>query len=115
MNVKKMIVREGLILLGVIGIGFIITATFCKLYDSLLLRPIRIEKTSDKWSPINPLTEVRFLEKDGERSIYLLSNIAMEKQLANGRRVGFAILLFGYPFYLLIRLILWAINKLKKP
>lgn len=112
MNIKKIIAREGLILLGIIGIGYIIMAT-PELY--IKPKPIRIEQAKNKETPIDLLIEKRITYLDtGERHIYRLSEVEKSgnKQKAV-KNIGFDILIFGYPVYLLIRFIIWAIKTLK--
>lgn len=111
--VKKIIAREGLILLGIVGVGCIVLVT-SGLYTNP--RPIRIEKATDKETPTDLLTEKRLTYLDtGERKIYRLSEItnAAQRQ-ARVENVGFSILWLGYPIYLLIRFIIWAVKTLRK-
>lgn len=113
MSIKKIIAREGLVLLGIIGIGYIIMTT-PDLY--IKSRPIRIEQATNKETPIDLLTERRITYLDtGERKIYRLSEInkARDRQ-ERVRNIGFVILLFGYPVYLLVRFIIWAIRTLRQ-
>jgi hypothetical protein len=112
-QLKKIIAREGLVLLGIVGIGCIIMATPGLYIKS---RPIRIEQTANKETPIDLLTERRITYLDtGESKIYRLSEVdkACEKQ-EKVRNVGFIIIFFGYPVYLLVRFIAWAIRTLRQ-
>ena len=112
-RVKSLIAREGLILLGIIGVGCLVINT-AGLYTKP--RPIRIEKATSKEKPIDLLTEKRITYLDtGERRIFRLSEVerAGERQ-ARVEGIGLFILLLGYPVYLLIRFILWAIRTLKE-
>lgn len=112
-KLEKTIAREGLIIIGIIGIGFIIMTT-PQLY--IKARPIRIEQVINKEMPIDLLTEKRVTYLDtGERKIYRLSEVnkAGDRQ-EKVRSIGFFILLLGYPVYLLVRFIVWAIRTLKE-
>ena len=117
-RLKKIIAREGLILLVIIGMGYIIMTT-PELY--IKARPIRIEKTTDKETPIDLLTEMRTVDTEtlfsgtGTRQIYRISEWnKAEARKEKVKSLGFIILFFGYPIYLLIRFILWGIRTLRK-
>lgn len=108
---KKIIAREGLIIIGIIGIGFIIMTT-PQLY--IKARPIRIEQATSQETPIDLLTEKRITYLDmGERKIYRLSEVnKVGDRQEKVRSIGFFILLLGYPVYLLVRFIVWAVRTL---
>ncbi len=114
MNAKRIIAREGLIILGIIGVGFLVVNMAGLFYTEPI--PIRIEKATDQETPIDLLAEKRITYSDtGERKIYRLSEIEKvgEKQ-EQVSRTGFLIIFLGYPFYLLTRFIIWAIKTLKE-
>jgi len=111
-KIKKAIAREGLIIMGIIGVGFIVMST-PQLY--IKARPIRIEKLPNQETPIDLLTEKRITYLDtGERKIYRLSEVnKVGDRQKNVRDIGFFILLFGYPVYLLVRFIVWAVRMMR--
>jgi len=117
-NIKRIIAKEGLIILGIIGVGCILITT-PELY--IKPKPIRetknleqgqiytTEKNAKPW-------EIWQEEKvKPEHKIFRLSEVekACERQ-EKIRFIGFIILLFGYPAYLLVRFIIWAIKTLKE-
>jgi hypothetical protein len=112
-KVKKTIAKEGLIILGIIGIGFIIMTT-PQLY--IKARPIRIEQATNQEAPVDLLTEKRITYLDtGERKIYRLSEVSKAGDRQDRvRNIGFFILLLGYPVYLLARFIVWAVRTLRE-
>ena len=116
-DVKKLIAREGLIILGIIGVGCIVMTT-PELY--IKPRPIRIEQVTDIKKPIDRLTEMMTVDTEtllagkGTRQIYRIGAWEEAKERKEKvRSLGFIILFFGYPVYLLVRFIAWAVKTLK--
>jgi hypothetical protein len=85
MNIKRIIVREGLILIVTILLGVVISK-FSEVFDSWIMT---------KFYPH------AFFTPYSSQSLLIY-------------RLGMLILYFGYPAYLLIRFILWAIRILRK-
>ena len=117
-KVKEIIAREGLTIIGIIGISFIIMTT-PQLY--IKAKPIRIEQATDKETPIDLLTEMRTIDTEtllsgtGARAIYRITEWNKAKDRTEKvRSLGFIILFFGYPVYLLVRFIIWALRTLRE-
>jgi len=82
--IKKIIAREVLVLLGIIIIG-VMVASMGFFIEKIAPSPMRLDTL--------------------EKIIVLKDNLMV---------FGFAIVYLGYPIYLLIRLIFWAIKTLRK-
>jgi len=122
-RIKKIIAREGLILIGIIGLGYVITVT-----PDLYIQwpaPIRVYQPTDKSMPIDLLVEQEIDRKDrpidlltetrivnlntGASEIYSKSAFDnTQEKRKQVKKIGFIILLFGYPVYLVVRFVFWA-------
>lgn len=133
-KIKRIIAREGLILLGIIVFGFIIIAasdlyikmpsgidpTFSAFIDNET-RPIEIDKTyaprTSDGKLFKNLVRIKYLDT-GETKVFKLANEEARKKIMDKRenikKFGYFILFLSYPLYLFIRFILWAIKKLRK-
>jgi hypothetical protein len=100
----QMIVREGLVLLACLGIGYLIIITPYSYTDP---KPIRIEPATTKLSELEVDDSREILQEDamtGQRRIYRSSDVEnAEKKQAVIVGIGFFILVLGYPIYLLAR------------
>ena len=117
-KIKRIVAREGLILLGIIGIGFIIMTT-PQLY--IKPKPIREAKSLEQGQTYVTEGKAKPWEvwQEGkvkpEHKIYRLSEVdKAEERQDKVRTTGFVILLLGYPVYWLVRFIAWAIKTLRQ-
>ena len=114
MNIKKIIAREGLVILGIIGIAIFIIITpplYIKPKSTIevakqrpSLEQILGDKKSDKWE--------KYVVWDNDKETKTPEEIANEKR-SNIELFGFQFLILAYPAYLLIRFIIWAVRTLK--
>ena len=117
MNIKKLIAREGLIFIGIMLLGILFSFISAQIpYAERKPVGAPVFKDNGPWNQYIVGTKDekgRPIEKiDG--SWYLKDsndNNLMKDNIAN---LGMFILFFCYPFYLLIRFILWAIRTLKQ-
>ena len=87
-SVKKIIAREGLVIIGIFAIGVFIIF-LAHFFNHIIHKP--------KPLPGNmQLPDLLF------------------EPFATIETVGFGLLMFGYPLYLLIRFIIWAIRTLRE-
>jgi hypothetical protein len=105
-KIKRIVAREGLILLGIIGVGFSVIATsdlyFRHKYK--LGRDYYAEEIEHKSSVKQDIFDKIYPEYQKEMA---------EKERGRAVSIGFFILLLGYPAYLLVRFIIWAVKTLK--
>jgi hypothetical protein len=119
-NWKKIIAREGLVLLG-----FVSLSCFLILIVPLCFNPTSLKDSKelvkgevyDTNGPTNAPWDA--WQKDGKivpgYKVFRISDgKKAESQRAKVKEISIYILLFGYPIYLLIRFILWAIRTLKQ-
>jgi len=142
---KKIIAREGLVIVGIILLGICLLNTpnvsFSKLdvkkeYKETVLK-IRDFTKSSRYAKLGEkdkaLLELyrRYLERgippdkisfdwlnkwlDGEGHLFPLEMYNFNKVIEENRihTLGLIILVFGYPFYWIIRFIIWAVKTLK--
>jgi len=132
-NIKKIIAREGLIILGCIILGFIIIwcgslsipnpfepkGTRIKYSDYTVIKFEKKPSTEvikeaynqindGTWDPSGP--DDKSLPSD-----FIAWEILPPKPISldSVTLIGYLILIFGYPLYLVIRFVLWAIKTLK--
>lgn len=88
-KIKRIIAREGLILLSVIVVGLLLF-----------------------W--LGSFLNTKFLEQfKGTRVVPYLFGYKLQDGIWI-QNIGFSLLIIGYPFYLLIRFILWALRTLRE-
>lgn len=113
---KRVIAREGLIILGIIGIGILI------IFLSSIYPPSPVPiKTDIETGRPSTLTPKQF-EKAKQEGFVVDKIVSFEqrrlkencdKARGNLSLIGFLVLVAGYPLYLLIRFIIWATRALK--
>jgi len=104
-KIKRIIARDGLIIIAIIAIGFIYI-----LYIPRLIYPRPIGGGRDYYAE-----EIE--HKPSPQYTRITSTEELNKVDAKQERVrtmGMFLIILGYPIYLLIRFIIWAIKTLKQ-
>ena len=117
-KIKKIIAREGLIILGIILIGILIISTswvYLPYYkrpptDLLADKPTKDYYAEEIAGKKPSLDEI--FKPTPEEAITEL-NRRVDARRSDASLIGFLFILFGYPIYLLIRFIIWSIKTLK--
>jgi len=91
-KIKRIIAREGLIILSIISLGLLLIST-----PYIFLG-------------IENFINIIFRPSSGR----LLGWVSEPLYIRIPRNIGILLLYLGYPFYLIIRFILWAIKTLKE-
>ncbi len=94
-KLKRIIAKEGLILLGIIGLGLLL------LWCGMAFRPT-LEQIDQK---------LTYYQTHGTHGSLQFPNWVPSREL---RDIGKFLLLWGYPIYLLLRFIIWSIGTLKR-
>jgi hypothetical protein len=122
-HLKKIIAREGLIILGIIAVGLLVITTV-----GLYNKPSSITDKQEKNQNFTSLTKEQF--QKGREAGYTVEQIADFEKIRKGKseileiektgkrearieNIGLFILFLGYPAYLLFRFVIWAIRTLR--
>lgn len=154
LKTKKIIAREGLIIVGIIILSILLTIVSKQINRPMRILPLDdwVESPQDETDAINKILDLRekypqyndltnmelakrmakkypdwenvykVIQRINEESKNLKYNYATSKPAKIKRSklseqvstLSYWILIFGYPLYLLIRFILWAIKTLKQ-
>lgn len=104
-TIKKIIAREGLVIIGIVGLSYFFYSPLTNFYvqpKMTIQRDYHAEEIEKK--PVPQFTKVC---SDAE-----MENAEKRERFVRG--IGLNILFFGYPIYLLVRFILWAIKTVRK-
>ena len=117
-KIKKIIAREGLAIIGVIAAGLlIIFASSIFPPHPKPIEPILKETASavaDKWDGYRAKTASDLYENAPEMARAKSKSREVYRIRSGLHTIGFLLLILGYPFYLFIRYIIWAVRTLKR-
>lgn len=118
MNIKKIIAREGLIILGIIFISVL-----CLNSSTLFFRSENMGLTSTQLESLSQVDESKKLNAPSDKEFTLRDFVTpeMAQKEINRRNivrkfndVGIFLIFASYPIYLLFRFIIWAIRTLRE-
>ena len=116
MNIKKVIAREGLVLLGIIALSIVVLWGAGQINKSTF-------RLLGSWeeSPVGETEAINKMRGSSKKYPQYSYQTNMEIAKINRREIkgklfslGWFILVFGYPIYLLSRFVTWAIKVIRR-